>query len=147
MSDILLESQKDIKEPEGENPFFPFAGQLPDVPACATMRRNCLTSPPQGAPIDGAVRHAKLPREHEFLAADWEVHDPVKILNVRVDADHRDPLAARGFRPFRVTHRWREDGREREHARDITALPMTYTIETAGEPEMISVASEMPGSR
>ena len=55
-----------------------------------------------------------------------------------------DPLAAKGVPPFQVVHRWREDGRPREHTQLIGALPATYTIETAADPEMISVAAEMP---
>jgi hypothetical protein len=71
----------------------------------------------------------------------------IGLFSIRIDADYRDPLAARGFPPVRVIHRWREDGRERTHAQDITALPSSYTIETTGDPEMISVTAEMPPSR
>src|SRR5205823_12732477 len=69
------------------------------------------------------------------------------LFNVRIDADYRDPLAAKGFRPFRVTHRWKEGGREHAHAQVITALPSVYTIETGDDPEMVSVISEMPRAR
>ena len=55
-------------------------------------------------------------------------------MSFRIDADYRDPLAAKGVPPFRVVHRWREDGRPREHTQLISALPATYTIETAGRP-------------
>ena len=67
-------------------------------------------------------------------------------MSFRIDADYRDPLAARGVPPFRVVHRWREDGRAREHTQIIGALPACYTIDTVADPEMISVAAEMPPS-
>lgn len=71
----------------------------------------------------------------------------VGIFSLRVDADHRDPLAAPTFRPFRVVHQWTENARPREHVETIESLPASYTIETAAEPEMVSVRYEMPSVR
>jgi hypothetical protein len=66
------------------------------------------------------------------------------IFSLRVDADHRDPLASPAPRPFRVVYRWREGVHSREHSQEVTALPCRYTIETSGEPELVSVGYEMP---
>jgi hypothetical protein len=71
----------------------------------------------------------------------------VLLHTLRVDADYRDPMAARSARPFQVVHRWTEGEAPRSHAETITRLPASYTIEAAGEPEMVSVACEMPASR
>ena len=63
----------------------------------------------------------------------------------RIDADYRDPLAAKSFArsPFRVTHRWTEKGKPRSHVETIIKLPAKYTIRTGSAPEMVSVAYEM----
>jgi hypothetical protein len=71
----------------------------------------------------------------------------IGVQSFRVDADHRDPLATREFRPFRVVHRWTEGGKDRSHAETIRALPAAYTIEAGADPEMISVSYEMPAGR
>lgn len=71
----------------------------------------------------------------------------VGVQSFRVDADHRDPLAAASPRPFRVVHRWRERGADRSHAETIARLPATYTIEAGPDPEMVSVTCEMPAGR
>jgi hypothetical protein len=65
----------------------------------------------------------------------------------RADADYKDPLADGGFRPFHVVHRWTEDGRERAHDQVVLALPFTYTIDTAADPEPTSVTYEMATAR
>jgi hypothetical protein len=91
-----------------------------------------------------------------FAAGDWTAGtrevllrfelsgtNTVGLMSFRIDADYRDPLAARGFSPFQVIHRWTEAGQPREHAERITALPATYTIETEAEPEMVSVEASM----
>jgi hypothetical protein len=69
--------------------------------------------------------------------------DTIGILSFRLDADYRDPLAARTFRPFDVVYRWKEDGRERTSRTTVTRLPFNYTITTAAVPEMESVTYEM----
>jgi hypothetical protein len=71
----------------------------------------------------------------------------VGILSFRVDADYKDPLATGGFRPFRVVHRWTEYGRERTHDQAVPALPFTYSIDAAADPEMTSVTYEMGAAR
>jgi hypothetical protein len=68
----------------------------------------------------------------------------IGVLSFRIDADYRDPLATGAFSPFQVVHRWSEAGRPREHVERITALLVNYTIEAAGEPEMVSVTAERP---
>jgi hypothetical protein len=68
------------------------------------------------------------------------------VQNCRFDADYRDPLAAKAFRPFRVVHRWKEDGLAKSHQETIAKLPAQYTIETQREPEMVDVAYEMPAT-
>jgi hypothetical protein len=70
----------------------------------------------------------------------------VGLFSFRLDADYRDPLASSAPEPWRVVHRWREDGKEREHAQTITRLPATYTIEAGAEPELVFVTYEMPGA-
>jgi hypothetical protein len=99
-------------------------------------------------------------RTAQFRFADWPAgtrkallrfemtgNNTVGVLSFRADADYKDPLAAGGFRPFRVVHRWSEAGRERTHDQIVPALPFTYTIDAAAEPEMRSVTYEMGASR
>ncbi len=66
-------------------------------------------------------------------------NNTIGIFNFRVDADYRDPLAARDFRPFHVTHRWKENGAEKTFTQKVEKLPLTYSITAAAEPEMMSV--------
>jgi hypothetical protein len=72
-------------------------------------------------------------------------NNTIGIFSFRVDADYRDPRAANAFRPVHVIHRWKENGQEKTHREVIQRLPATYTITTAGTPEMVSVTCEMPG--
>ena len=37
------------------------------------------------------------------------------VQSFRVDADYRDPLAATTIHPFRVVHRWTEQGKPKTH--------------------------------
>jgi len=67
------------------------------------------------------------------------------IFSFRVDADYKDPKAAKAFRPFAVVHRWQEAGQEKTHRETIAKLPASYTIKTAAELEMVSVTYEMAG--
>jgi hypothetical protein len=71
-------------------------------------------------------------------------NNTVGLFSFRVDADYRDPLASSGVRPFRVTHRWRENGAEKRYGETIGSLPATYDITTAADPAMVSVSYEMP---
>jgi hypothetical protein len=72
-------------------------------------------------------------------------NNTVGIFSFRVDADYRDPTAARSFRPFDVIHHWTETGQAKTHRETVTKLPYTYTIDTAAAPEMVSVTYAMPG--
>jgi hypothetical protein len=74
-------------------------------------------------------------------------NNTVGVQHFRVDADYRDPMAAKGVRPFRVVHRWTEGGKERSHTENITRLPATYAILARFDPEMVSVSYEMPATR
>jgi hypothetical protein len=99
-------------------------------------------------------------RTGHFRVADWPVgtrkallrfemtgNNTVGVQNFRIDADYRDPMAAKAVRPFRVVHRWTEGGKDRSHSERITRLPALYVIEAGEAPEMVSVVYEMPPSR
>lgn len=73
-------------------------------------------------------------------------NNTVGVQSFRVDADYRDPLAAKTIHPFRVVHRWTEQGRAKTHTELITKLPAKYVIRTSGDPEMDSVVYEMAAS-
>ncbi len=66
------------------------------------------------------------------------------IFSFRVDAEYRDPSAAKTFRPFAVVHRWRENGQEKTHREVVPRLPYQYPIEVGQAPEMVAVSYEMP---
>jgi hypothetical protein len=68
------------------------------------------------------------------------------VQSFRVDADYRDPLASPVIQPFRIIHRWTEEGKPMSHTQSITNLPARYVIRTTGEPEMVSVIYEMAGT-
>ncbi|HEY7424173.1 MAG TPA: hypothetical protein VH682_08050, partial [Gemmataceae bacterium] len=71
-------------------------------------------------------------------------NNTIGILSFRIDADYKDPRAAKSFRPFHVVHRWKEKGEEKSHRATIEKLPSTYRIATGDVPEMVSVSYEMP---
>lgn len=71
-------------------------------------------------------------------------NNTVGIFSFRIDADYRDPQAGEKFWPFQVVHRWKENGQEKSKQALVNRLPMTYTIETAADPEMVSVICAMP---
>lgn len=96
-------------------------------------------------------------RTHHVRVGDWSKgvrkallrfemtgDNTIGVQSFRVDADYRDPLAAKSPRSFRVLHRWKEEGKERSHRETIRTLPTTYTIEAGADPEMVSVSYEMP---
>jgi hypothetical protein len=74
-------------------------------------------------------------------------NNTVGVMSFRVDADYRDPMAAKAPRAFRVVHRWTESGKPLSHIETISELPASYTIAAGPEPEMVSVAYEMAESR
>ena len=62
------------------------------------------------------------------VAAD---RDPaIATRSIACNADYRDPPAAKSLArsPFRVVHRWTEQGKPRSHVETITKLPAKYTI-------------------
>ncbi len=67
----------------------------------------------------------------------------VGIFNFRLDADYKDTLASAAFRPFTVTHRWRENGELKSKSVQIPHLPYEYNIVAGTNPEMDSVTYEM----
>jgi hypothetical protein len=73
-------------------------------------------------------------------------NNTVGILSFRADADYRDPRGSTAFRPFRVVHRWSENGKAKSHAEVVKKLPSSYTITTSGDPVMIAVSYEMPAT-
>ncbi len=95
------------------------------------------------------IRAEKWPAKTRKVLLRFEMtgNNTAGVQSFRIDADYRDPMAARTVRPFRVVHRWKEGGREKVHAEDVLRLPTKYTIQAASEPEMVSVGYEMEGSR
>jgi hypothetical protein len=94
--------------------------------------------------ITRTFRFDRVPAESRRVLVRFELsgRNTAGVFNFRLDADYRDPAA--GFRPFVVTHRWREGGAEKRHEQRVERLPADWTITTAGEPETVSVAVEMP---
>ena len=99
-------------------------------------------------------------RTGHFRVADWPGgtrqvllrfemtgNNTVGVQNFRVDADYHDPLAAQTIHPFRVVHRWTEQGQAKTHTELITKLPAKYAIRTSTDPEMVSVTYEMAATR
>lgn len=75
-------------------------------------------------------------------------NNTIGIFTFRLDADYKDPLAAASasaplVRPFTVVHRWTENGQAKTARTLVTKLPFTYKIDTAADPEMVSVSYEM----
>jgi hypothetical protein len=91
-------------------------------------------------------RFAEVPPGAKKALCRYELsgNNTVGILSFRIDADYKDPLAAKAVRPFVVVYRWKEDGAEKTDRKTIDKLPFTYTINTAAVPEMVSVRYEMP---
>jgi hypothetical protein len=106
-----------------------------------------MNGPTQGR--TGHFRVSDWPRgtRKVLLRFDFAGNNTVGVQHFRIDADYRDPLAAKGTRPFRVVHQWTEGGQERSHTENITKLPAKYTIQTRSDPEMVSVSYEMAAGR
>jgi hypothetical protein len=96
-------------------------------------------------------------RTHHVRVDDWPAgvrkallrfeltgNNTIGVQSFRVDADYRDPLAAKAFRPIRVVHRWKEGSEARSHAEVITRLPTSYVIEAGDDPEILSVTCAIP---
>ena len=103
-------------------------------------------------PTQGRTKHIRVNKwaaktRKVLLRFEMTGNNTAGVQSFRVDADYRDPMAARAFRPFRVVHRWKEGGRERTHTETIARLPAKYTIQAGAEPEMASVSYEMGESQ
>jgi len=106
-----------------------------------------MKGPTQGR--TGHFRVADWPRGTRQILLRFEMtgNNTVGVQSFRVDADYRDPLAAKTIHPFRVVHRWTEHGQAKTHTELITKLPAKYAITTRDDPEMVSVAYEMAATR
>ena len=71
-------------------------------------------------------------------------NNTVGIFSFRVDADYKDPRAAKAFLPFRITHEWKENGQNKTFSQNVPKLPFTYGIKAGSDPEMVSVSYAMP---
>jgi hypothetical protein len=100
-------------------------------------------------PTPGTTRYFEFDRipsgaRKALLKYELTGNNTVGIFSFRADADYRDPKAAKGFRPFRVVHRWKENGQEKTFTQTVTKLPFTYPVKAEFDPEMVSVSYEMP---
>jgi hypothetical protein len=102
-----------------------------------------LAGPTQGR--TETFRFAEIPPGARKVICRYELtgNNTVGILSFRIDADYKDVLAAKEFRPFTVVYRWKENGEEKTDRKIIDQLPCTYAIRTVVEPEMVSVSYEM----
>jgi hypothetical protein len=102
-----------------------------------------LTGPTPGK--TESFRFAQIPRGTRKARVRFELSgtNTIGILSFRIDADYRDPLAARTFRPFDVVYRWKEEGREKTHRQTVKKLPLSYRIQAGTAAEMVSVSYEM----
>jgi hypothetical protein len=103
-------------------------------------------------PTQGRTGHFRIsdwPRGTRKLLLRFEMtgNNTAGVQHFRVDADYRDPMAAKSVQAFRVVHHWTEGGKNRSHTETITRLPATYSIATRSDPEMVAVTYEMPASR
>lgn len=63
------------------------------------------------------------------------------IFNFRIDADYLEPGG--GFRPVKVTYRWEEEGRPREHVHVARKPEESYVIACEARPVMGSIVLEL----
>jgi hypothetical protein len=91
-------------------------------------------------------RFAEVPPGAKKALCRYELsgNNTVGIFSFRIDADYKDPLAAKALRPFVVVYRWKENGAEKTDRKTVDKLPFTYAINAAAVPEMVSVMYEMP---
>jgi hypothetical protein len=92
------------------------------------------------------ARFADCPKGARKALVRYELsgNNTIGILSFRVDADYKDPVAAKEFRPFVVVYRWKENGAEKTDRKTVDKLPFTYQIDAVATPEMVSVRYEMP---
>lgn len=106
-----------------------------------------ISGPTPGTTRQFAVNRWPARTGNVLLRFEMTGNNTAGVLNTRIDADYRDPLAAEEFRPFTVVHRWNERGRGKSHTARVNRLPFNDTIDVAAEPEMVSVTYEMPQAR
>jgi hypothetical protein len=82
-------------------------------------------------------------KKQALLRYELSGNNAVGIFSFRIDADYKDPRAAKEFLPFDVVYRWKEKGKVTTHRETIGQLPFTFQVETAAVPEMVSVTYEM----
>jgi hypothetical protein len=106
-----------------------------------------MNGPTQGR--TGHFRVGEWPKGTRKVLLRFELtgNNTAGVQSFRVDADYRDPISSPTIRPFRVVHRWIEQGKPRTHTETIRKLPSRYSIRTSAEPEMVSVAYEMAATR
>jgi hypothetical protein len=102
-----------------------------------------MKGPTQGRTGHFVVRDWPRGTRKVMLRFELTGNNTAGVQSFRIDADYRDPLAAHTVPPFRVIHRWTEQGKPKVHAETITRLPAKYAIRTAADPEMVSVSYEM----
>jgi len=68
-------------------------------------------------------------------------HNATGIFNFRIDADYRQPHG--GFRPVKVTYRWEEDGKQKQHLHVARQSMETYPINCGKKPLMKSIVLEL----
>jgi hypothetical protein len=103
-------------------------------------------------PTPGRTEHLRVakwpPRARKaLLRFEMTGNNTAGVMSFRIDADYRDPLAAKTVRPFRVVHRWKEGSAAQSHSETITRLPAKYTIQAGADPEIVSVSYEMAATR
>ena len=91
-------------------------------------------------------RFDKIPAGAKQALLKYELtgNNTVGIFSFRVDADYKDPRAAKAFLPFRITHEWKENGQNKTFSQNVPKLPFTYGIKAGSDPEMVSVSYAMP---
>jgi len=92
-----------------------------------------------------AFRFAEVPAgvRQALLRFELTGTNTVGLFSWRADADYLDPKAANTSRPFDVVYRWKEGDQEKVKEVRVTRLPFRFRIETAAEPEMVSVTCWM----
>jgi hypothetical protein len=103
-----------------------------------------MAGPTQGRTHHVRVDHWPAGVRKALLRFELTGNNTIGVQSFRVDADYRDPLTAKAFRPIRVVHRWKEGSEARSRAEVITRLPTSYVIEAGDDPEMLSVTCAIP---
>jgi hypothetical protein len=67
--------------------------------------------------------------------------DTTAIYDFRIDADYREPHG--GFRPVKVTYRWEEGGKPKEHVFVARRAEEMYHVVCPAEPMMKAIILEL----